>query len=429
MKITPLQNWLAHKLGVSGSSLNRETLEQYQLQKLRQTMELAVQHSSFYRKKLGGRGTLANLASLKDLPFTTAADIRQNPLRFLCVSQDEISRVVTLTSSGTTGEPKRLYFTKQDQELTIDFFQIGMSTLVGPGDTVLILLPGQLPGSVGDLLAQGLARLGVRAIPHGLLTDPNQTRQIILEQGVNALVGIPTQVLALARYPLPLKSVLLSADYVPRAISRELAQSWGCQVFSHYGMTEMGLGGGVECAALAGYHLREADLYFEIINPDTGQVVPEGETGEVVFTTLTRRGMPLIRYRTGDLARFIPEPCPCGSMLRRMGQVKGRVAGTCQLAGGRLRLWELDEALFPVTGLLNFTVTLSRTNHRDRLTIVVQMADGMNGSMQEVVRAALDTVPTIQRATRQGSLEICLEILPRGGALQSTTAKRLIKHL
>ncbi len=429
MKITPLQNWLAHKLGLSGSSLNRETLEQYQLQKLRQTLEIAVQHSSFYRKKLGGRGTLVNLAAMKDLPFTTAADIRQNPLRFLCVSQDEISRVVTLTSSGTTGEPKRLYFTKQDQELTIDFFQIGMSTLVGPGDTVLILLPGQLPGSVGDLLAQGLARLGVRAIPHGLLTDPNQTRQIILEQGVNALVGIPTQVLALARYPLPVKSVLLSADYVPWAIRRELEQSWGCRVFSHYGMTEMGLGGGVECAALAGYHLREADLYFEIINPDTGQIVPEGEEGEVVFTTLTRRGMPLIRYRTGDLARFIPEPCPCGSRLRRMGQVKGRVAGTCQLAGGRLRLEELDEALFSVTGLLNFTVSLSRTNQQERLTIGVQMADGMKGGVQEVIRAALDTVPTIQRATRQGSLEICLEILPRGGALPSTTAKRFIKHL
>ena len=139
--------------------------------------------------------------------------------------------------------------------------------------------------------------------------------------------------------------------------------------------------------------------------------------------------MPLIRYRTGDLARFIPEPCSCGSMLRRMGQVKGRVAGTCQVAEGTLTLRELDEALFSVDGLLNFEVSLSRSNHRDRLTIGLKMANEVNGSVKEVIRAALDTVPTIQSAFRQGSLEICLEILPGVGALKSTTTKRFIKHL
>ena len=436
MKLTPLQQWIAQKIGVSGSSLTREVIEQYQLEQLQRTLQLAAERSSFYRKKFGqGGASLKNLASLQELPFTTAADISQNPLSFLCVSQGEISRVVTLQSSGTTGAPKRLYFTKSDQELTIDFFRIGMSNLVGTGDTVLILLPGQLPGSVGDLLAQGLERLAVRPIPHGLVTEPSQTLKIIQEQGVNALVGIPTQVLALARYrdeggqevPLRLKSVLLSTDYVPQAITRELEQSWGCRVFGHYGMTEMGLGGGVECEALEGYHLREADLYFEIINPVTGAPVPEGGEGEVVFTTLTRGGMPLIRYRTGDWSRFIPEPCPCGSLLKRMARVRGRVTGSCQLAGGTLTLPELDEVLFPIAGLLNFTASLSRPNQVDRLTLGLKMAAGLREDVPQVIQAALATIPAIARAQGQGNLEICLELLPKDWPV--TAAKRLIKDL
>jgi phenylacetate-coenzyme A ligase PaaK-like adenylate-forming protein len=328
-----------------------------------------------------------------------------------------------------------LYFTKEDQELTIDFFHIGMSNLTQPGDKVLILLPGQLPGSVGDLLRQGLVRLGVQGVPHGLVTDPAHTRQTITEQEIDALVGIPTQVLSLARcreqdgrtIPISLKSVLLSTDYVPRSIIRELHNSWGCQVFNHYGMTEMGLGGGVECQALVGYHLREADLYFEIINPVTGQPAPEGEEGEVVFTTLARRGMPLIRYRTGDRARFIPEPCPCGTILKRMAPVTGRIKGICQVAGGLLTMRDLDEALFPVAGLLNFEASLSCPDGSDRLTAGVWLNGEANEAAMTAIRKALDTIPVIKAAAKQGSLEVNIAMLP--GGVPASGAKRVLKDL
>lgn len=435
MQITPLHDWIAAKLGVKGSALTRERIQNYQLHKLKQTLARAVQHSPFYRKKMAGWPNLTGLAAVQHLPFTTAEDIRANPLHFLCVSQDQINRVVTLRSSGTTGAPKRIFFTQSDQELTVDFFHIGMSTLVGLGDQVLILLPGELPGSVGDLLAKALFRLGARGIPHGLVADPAQTLAIIQEARVNALVGIPTQVLALARYrdergrrvPLGLKSVLLSTDYVPQAISHELEQSWGCRVFNHYGMTEMGLGGGVECDALAGYHLREADLYFEIIDPISGELVPEGEVGEVVFTTLTRQGMPLIRYRTGDWARFLPEPCPCGTSLRRMGLVAGRVEGACALAGGILSMAELDEVLFGVAGLLNFAASLTCPKGIDRLTIGLKMVDEVDDRGLAEIKNALAKLPVIERSISQGSLELHLSILP--DRLEVSTAKRCIKDL
>ena len=118
--------------------------------------------------------------------------------------------------------------------------------------------------------------------------------------------------------------MLLSADYVSPACRELLKESWGCAVFEHYGMTETGLGGAVSCEAHYGYHPREADLLFEIVDPATGRPLPPGERGELVFTTLTRRAMPLIRYRTGDFSRFFPEPCPCGTGLLTLDWVGDR---------------------------------------------------------------------------------------------------------
>jgi phenylacetate-coenzyme A ligase PaaK-like adenylate-forming protein len=105
-----------------------------------------------------------------------------------------------------------------------------------------------------------------------------------------------------------------------------IERAWGCEVFEHYGMTEMGLGGAMACEAHDGYHPREADLLFEIVDPRTGAPLPDGEYGEIVFTTLTRTAMPLVRYRTGDMSRFIPGPCPCGSVLKRLARVADRKA-------------------------------------------------------------------------------------------------------
>ena len=261
--------------------------------------------------------SISSLDELSQFPFTTPEDIRQNPLGFVCVSQDEIQRVVTLQSSGTTGEPKRIFFTADDQELTIDFFGVGMSTLVKAGERVLIFLPGETPGSVGDLLRIGLERKGVLPIPYGMVKDTLHALNAMETERADCLVGSPTQILSLARRWNPRhkapRTILLSTDYVPAAIVSVLENIWGCKVFNHYGATEMGLGGGVECEAHLGFHLREADMYFEIINPETGEPVYDGEYGEVVFSTLTRRGMPLIRYRMGDRSRFIVGECPCGT--------------------------------------------------------------------------------------------------------------------
>lgn len=441
MEKTPLEAWIYDKItgGTSGAGqLTRGQIEAYQIQKLQETISWAKNESVFYRRQLAGSKPVVSLADLAEYPFTTADDIRQNPLHFLCVSQSEIGRIVTLQSSGTTGTPKRLFFTGDDQELTVDFFHYGMTSLVKPGDRVLILMPGESPGSVGDLLRTALARFGADGIVHGPVYDVAHTLDVIRQEQVDALVGIPTQVLALARYrdsvgrsgPLKLHSVLLSTDHVPDAIVRELQTAWGCQIFNHYGMTEMGLGGGVACQALAGYHLREADLFFEIINPDTGLPIPEGERGEVVFTTLTRRGMPLIRYRTGDISRFIPESCPCGTVLKRMDWVKNRLTGRIELSGGRfLTMADLDEALFVLDGLMDFQVTLTRNDSKDQLEIGIMAAAREEEGLLHKVRRAAAGAPVIKSAVAAGELTIAVIRAGPYKCFTNGTAKRSIRDL
>jgi phenylacetate-coenzyme A ligase PaaK-like adenylate-forming protein len=384
---TPLETWIAGQVLPPGEAvLTPQLLEEHQFGKLQEIVSYVMLNSPFYRQlfaESGERG-VNDLAEFKRLPFTTPDDVREQGMRLLCTSQDEIERIVTLQTSGTTGAAKRLFFTAADLELTVDFFRHGMQTMVERGRTVIIFLPGALPGSVGDLLSRALTDIGVTPVIHGPVRDYDAARREILRHESPCLVGIPTQILTLARGTgsevIPrgwVSSVLLSTDYVPAAIKAELEQLWGCLVLGHYGLTETGLGGGVECQAGNGYHLRETDLYTEIIDPDTGQSVAEGLPGEVVFTTLTRQGMPLVRYRTGDLARILTEPCPCGTVLKRLERVQGRIAATLKLQQGfSVSMAMLDEALFPIAGVLNFTAEVTRSDGQNQLHLCLQVCEG-----------------------------------------------------
>jgi len=432
-RLTPLEPWIKTKIGLLPEEvLTRVVLEEYQLARLGDTIEYVKRHSPFYRELLADCNQPASLKELAGLPFTTPADIRESDHRFLCVSQGEIERVVTLRSSGTTAPSKRLHFTADDLELTIDFFHHGMGTMVEPGQKVLILMPGELPGSVGDLLAKGLDRLGVEGIIHGLVRNSEETLRDIETRKIDCLVGLPVQLLGLARHPAVtllgpnrIKSILLSADYAPAAVVNALTNTWGAPVFDHYGMTEMGLGGCVECWHRSGYHLREADLYIEIIDPLTGEQLPDGEMGEVVFTTLTRRGMPLIRYRTGDLARFLEEPCPCGTVLRRMERTRGRMAGSVRLANGEmLNISGLDETLFPLPFLLNYQAVITSRDNRDVLTIGIETNGEDAAECVRHTQRSLMTLPVIETAVSSSVLTLAPVIAEK--CTPSATIKRTI---
>jgi len=434
MRKTPLDSWMEKSVGCGGGMLNQERIRQYQQERLAATLRWATEKNPFYRRLLPDWASmgLETMDAWTALPFTTADNLRQQGPEFLCLSQSEICRVVTLDTSGTEGQPKRLYFTADEQESTVDFFAVGMSTLVDQGDRVLILLPGERPGSVGELLERALKKLGAVPIPHGLVQNLAKTLELLQVKAVDTLVGIPTQVLALARYslmgaePVRLKSVLLSTDHAAEALVQAIEKSWQCQVFDHYGMTEMGLGGGVDCEAHAGYHLRDADLYFEVVDTVTGAPVQDGAEGEVVFTTLTRRGMPLIRYRTGDIARFLPEPCSCGSGLMRLDYIRRRVDGPARLdADCVLTLEELDEWLFALPGVIDFSAAVDSRSIPVRLSIRL-LTLGEAAAARRQARQRLEMLPVLQGLQVNKGLTIDIQAVVCDGSLPAPAGKRKI---
>jgi len=362
MKVTPLEPWIVERTHIA--QRNQEALRAYQLRELIKTLAYAKEKSRFYQTMLKDSDINA-IASFKDferIPFTLPSAIKKNAYDFLCVPAQEIERIVTLNTSGTTGDEKRIFFTQKDLELTIDFFQYGMNCLVDETDKVMVLLPGPSYGSIGDLLKKALSLSNIECIVQGVLSDVEKTAQRIEENKITCLVGIPMQVLYLSRvkpdmFKNHIKKVLLSTDYVPNALIDALSGQ-GCLVYNHYGMTEMGYGGGVECECLNGYHLRENDLYFEIINPRTGECVEDGDYGEVVFTTLNRQAMPLIRYKTGDMARFCVKPCACGTFLRTMEKVLGRIENKVSIHHYDIHLRDVDELLLPFREVMDYTLSV-----------------------------------------------------------------------
>jgi phenylacetate-coenzyme A ligase PaaK-like adenylate-forming protein len=216
--------------------------------------------------------------------------------------------------------------------------------------------------------------------------------------------------------------MLLCSDYAAPALRRQIEAACGCETFLHYGATESGLGGAVECTVHRGCHIRESDLLVEIVDPDTGSPLPDGALGEVVLTTLGREAMPLIRYRTGDMASLDRSPCRCGGVTARLEHIRGRLAGS-RLSGGHLLSQDVDDLLFQIPGLLDYRITLDRIG-TDRLLVGFVAAPAMAGIEKEIRRMLLQ-VPAIHDSLANNELIIGM-IHRVAGFAASHTVKRTI---
>ncbi len=389
---TPVDALVAKRLGLR-EPLVRHDLEKAQLALLRQTIDHARSGSPLYRRRLVEVeiDSLQAETDLERIPLLTAADLATEGSQLLAVSLSQVARVVTLQTSGSTGEPKRLSYSTDDLRATREFFWYGIKSLIGSDDRVLVLLPWEVPDGVGDLLIRVLLEKGVHAEGLWPPLDPAETAAIIEERQLSCVVGLPQHLLALSISLQPglVRSMLLCSDYAPPTLRRRIEKGCGCETFLHYGSTESGLGGAVECRLHNGCHLRESDLLVEIINPVSGLRMPEGERGEVVITTLGRRAMPLIRYRTGDLGRLERSPCGCGGITARLLDIGGRMRGVSLASGELLFARDLDDTLYEAAGLLDYRAALDRVGDSDRLQLEVVAVPGTRGLEDEVRRLLL----------------------------------------
>ena len=418
--LTPIHTWLERCTGLAGPALTREALFDWQLAELRAVLRYARENSRFYAETLRDIGIdgLRDRAGLARLPRCTAADLVRDPMAFLCVPPREVARITTLMTSGSTGPVKRVFFSERDLQVIVNFFAWGMSCLADESDTVLILMPSQTEWSIGDVLRKGLIKMGASYVEHGPVSD--YPAALKAARGATCMVGIPSQVYRMAKLDSTLRprSVLLSADYVPASVVRLIEENWQTEVFMHYGITEAGFAAGVECHAHEGYHLRDADILYEVTDPETGFPVPAGTTGEVVLTTLNREAMPLIRYRTGDMAVMLPERCPCGAVAPRLGKIQGRFQNVLTLQSGEtVSIHALDEAVFALEPVLDYAAEL------------VHGAEGETLRLSLLTRGAWEEEEIRHAVHEQVGVSCPIELRAGEGFFTKGTIKRGIKTL
>lgn len=356
MKKTRLDNWICETESLP--VLTREGLDALQLRRLNETLARLKARGGVYAKY---PEKLDNLKQLETLPFTTAAMLGENPGAYLLTSQSEVSRVISGATSGTTGPAKRVFYTERDTEHTVGFFAAGIGEMLSPGEKCLIAFPFSGPFGLGDLIARAVERLGGIPVRAGFGQSWRDLSALVAETQPETYIGFPVYLLGLTRMygqSLPIRRALVSGDACPKGVMDTLERVLGSKLYPHYGSRECGLGGAVTCPAFEGMHLRENHIIPEIIDSD-GHVLPEGQYGELVITTIGLEAMPLIRYRTGDYTRILP-PCPCGGVTRRIDTVSRRE--------GEISMEALDSVLFPLETLIDYRASFDGVLHLEART-------------------------------------------------------------
>ena len=377
MKRTNLENWIETIEDLP--QLTREALEELQLRRLNETLARLKARGGFYKDY---PEKLKSLSELQKLPFTTAQMLSDHPGKFLLTSQSEVTRVISGATSGTTGPAKRVFYTAQDTEHTVGFFAAGISEMLSAGEKCLIAFPFTGPFGLGDLIAQAVERLGAAPIKAGFGEVWGELTALVRETQPETYIGFPVTLLSLARIygeDFPIKRALVSGDACPKGVMEELETVLGSKLYPHYGSRECGLGGAVTCPAFAGMHLRENHIIPEIID-EQGNVLPDGEYGELVITTIGSDAMPLIRYRTGDYTRLLPQ-CPCGGVTRRIDTVSRRE--------GSISIEELDSKLLHIPELVDY-----RASFDGKLTIEARTL--CEGVQRQIYDGAKEIYPELQ---------------------------------
>ena len=358
------------------TELTEERIKLVQLEKLNGLLRRERERGGFY-SRLPER--LESLEELQKLPFTTDEDLAHNAPSLLLVSQADIQRVLSDATSGTSGAAKRVFYTAADCERTVELFMAGLGELVFPGSVTMICMPFSGPYGLGELIAEAIGRLGARPLKLGAGKTYGELKAVMEEEKPDTFVGMPVQLLSLLRYcgRGSLRRALVSADACPKTVTDECERMLGSRLFPHYGSREMALGGAISCPAHEGMHLRENHVIAEIVD-ENGNVLPKGEYGELVITTIGMEAMPLIRYRTGDYTRILPETCPCGSPVSRLDALRRSDS----------RMAELDDALFKLPGLVDYSINEAGE--------IFALSDGTVSESDIRARAVISTV-TVRR--------------------------------
>ena len=371
-------------------TLPREEIEKIQLERLKETVTRVYEKVEPYRKKMDEAGVkpedIQSLADLGKLPFVTKQDMRDNyPFGLFAVPKDKLVRIHA--SSGTTGKPTVVGYTQGD----LDTWTECVSRIACMGgatekDVAQICFGyGMFTGALG--LHYGLENIGAAIVPS---STGNSEKQIMYMQDfeTSLLVATPSYALRLAEVAremgldpakdLKVKIALVGSELLTDAMREEMHKYWGedIKITSNYGMSElMGPGVSGECLEESGMHINEDFFIPEIIDPQTGEVLPAGEQGELVITCIKKEGLPLIRYRTKDITRLFYDKCKCGRTFCRMENLSGRSDDMLKIRGVNVFPSQIEEVVLSIEELgPHYEIVLEREGYLDKLTVKVELA-------------------------------------------------------
>jgi phenylacetate-CoA ligase len=370
----------------AAETMPRAELAALQLHRLQQTVTRAYDKVPHVRRKLDAAGVnpeqIRTLADIERLPFSVKADLRDNfPFGLFAVPRENLLRLHA--SSGTTGKPTVVGYTRADLDLWSDLMARSLACMgAKPGDVFHNAFGyGLFTGGLG--FHYGAERLGLTTVP---VSGGATERQVLLMQdfGARVLGATPSYALNIAEVAaamgvdlrgLPLRYGCFGAEPWSEAMRADLEAKLGIKAQDTYGLSEI-IGPGVACEchqAQSGLHVWEDHFYCEIIDPDTTRVLPAGETGELVLTTLTKEALPMLRYRTRDITRLIEEPCACGRSHRRMMRVMGRSDDLLIIRGVNVYPSQVEAFLVGFPGLApHYQLVLTREGPMDTVTLEVE---------------------------------------------------------
>jgi phenylacetate-CoA ligase len=422
-------------------TMPREGLEAIQLRRLQATVARVYHTVPFYRRRFEEAGvspdSIRSLADLRRLPFTTKADLRDNyPFGMFAVPMDTVTRIHA--SSGTTGKPTVVGYTARDVQTWAELMARSLMAAGARKDDIVHNAYGYGLFTGGLGVHYGAEKLGASVIP---ISGGNTRRQVMIMKdfGPTVLTCTPSYALHLAEVArgmgvsfreLKFKAGIFGAEPWSETMRREIERTLNLKAMDIYGLSEvMGPGVAIECIdAQNGLHVFEDHFIAEIINPQTGEPLPCGTPGELVFTTITKEAFPVIRYRTRDLSLLHPEPCRCGRTLVRMGRIQGRSDDMLIIRGVNVFPSQIESVIME-TGRFepHYQLVVDRIGTLDQLTVRVEVNAAMFSdtikNLQSIERELERTIRETLGVTTQVKL-----VEPKGIQRSEGKAVRVIDN-
>lgn len=368
--------------------MSRQNMNALQLERLKQTVAYTYENVPMYKKRFDEIGLkptdIQTLSDLQKIPFTVKSDLRDNyPFGLFAVPMSKIVRIHA--SSGTTGKPTVVGYTKRDLDVWSDLIA-RLVVQVGGGEDDIAQIAfgyGLFTGALG--LHYGLEKLGAAIVP---ISSGNTEKQIMLMKdfGTTLLVATPSYALHISemmeelgykKSDFKLRLAMLGSEGHTEEMRAVLEDKLNVLATENYGLSEvMGPGVAGECMYKCGQHIAEDCFIYEIIDPKTGEVLPDGETGEVVITTINKEGIPMLRYRTKDISYLIDEPCQCGRTNRRMAKIQGRTDDMLIIRGVNVFPSQVESVLIGIEHITpHYQLIVTKKGYTDQLEVQVELAD------------------------------------------------------